>query len=47
VPFFGFAIDYRRIARDFQRRNGIAMLEAHPMLLALAPDGQLQIFAAR
>ena len=34
-----------RRADDLQRRLGIAVAEAHEMLLAVAPDGELEPFA--
>src|SRR5690606_37277682 len=36
-----------RVADDLQRGYRIAVLEAHPVLLAVAPDGQLEPFAKR
>ena len=41
-PLFGFAIGNRRIATNDQRRNGVAMFKAHPMLFAFAPNGELK-----
>ena len=32
---------------DLQRRLGVAMAEAHPMLLAVAPDGEVEPFGER
>ena len=43
----GFAAAIGRGAAIFQRRDGIAMLEAHPMFPAVAPDRQFQPFAER
>ena len=34
-----------RRADDLQRRFGIAVAEAHEMLLAVAPDGEVEPFA--
>ena len=39
---FGFTIGHRRIATNDQRRNGVAMFKAHPMLFAFAPNGELK-----
>ena len=35
----------RRRADDLERRFGIAVAEAHEMLLAVAPDGEIEPFA--
>ncbi|GAA3255635.1 hypothetical protein GCM10020258_14210 [Sphingomonas yabuuchiae] len=35
------------LADDLERRDGVAMGEAHVMLLAVAPDGQVQEFGQR
>ena len=39
---FGLAVDERRGPRDFERRDRVAMREADEMLLAVAPDPELQ-----
>ena len=39
---FRFAIGHWRIATNDQRRNGVAMFKAHPMLFAFAPNGELK-----
>ena len=43
----GALLARRRRPVDLERRNRIAMLEAHPMLFAIAPDRQFEPFAER
>ncbi len=41
------AVDRRSIAGDLERLDRIAVLEAHPVLLAVAPDREFEPFAQR
>src|SRR3546814_10691227 len=43
----GALLALRGRAKDLQGRFGVSVAEAHPMLLAVAPDGELQPFAER
>ena len=41
----GALLAFGRRADDLERRFGIAVAEAHEMLLAVAPDGEVEPFA--